>query len=83
MVHAAEGTDARCRAEVALLAEQNLVRHNTVVVHAVAVSESDAALLAGRNARVMWCPESNQRLYGATAPVPALRAAGVRGPGQR
>ena len=26
----------------------------------------------------MWCPESNQRLYGATAPVAALRGAGVR-----
>jgi cytosine/adenosine deaminase-related metal-dependent hydrolase len=78
MVHAAEGTDARCRAEVALLAEQNLVRQNTVLVHAVAVSNGDAALLAGRSACVVWCPESNQRLYEATAPVAALRAAGVR-----
>ena len=78
MVHAAEGTDARCRAEVGLLAEQNLVRQNTVVVHAMAVSEGDAALLAERKACAVWCPESNQRLYGATAPVAMLRAAGVR-----
>jgi cytosine/adenosine deaminase-related metal-dependent hydrolase len=78
MVHAAEGTDARCRGEIALLAEQNLVRQNTVVVHAVGAGEADAALLAEKNACVVWCPESNQRLLGATAPVPALRAAGVR-----
>jgi cytosine/adenosine deaminase-related metal-dependent hydrolase len=78
MVHAGEGTDARCRAEVRALAEQNLVRQNTVVVHAIAATEADAALLAGRGACVVWCPESNQRLYGATAPLAALRAAGVR-----
>jgi cytosine/adenosine deaminase-related metal-dependent hydrolase len=78
MVHAAEGTDARCRGEIALLAEQNLVRQNTVVVHAVGAGGADAALLAEKSACVVWCPESNQRLLGATAPVPALRAAGVR-----
>lgn len=78
MVHAAEGTDERCRAEVALLAGQNLVRQNTVIVHAIAATASDAALLAERSACVVWCPESNRRLYGATAPLAALRAAGVR-----
>lgn len=78
MVHAAEGTDERCRGEVAVLAERNLVRQNTVIIHAVAVSGKDAALLAERSACVVWCPESNLRLYGATAPVAALRAAGVR-----
>jgi cytosine/adenosine deaminase-related metal-dependent hydrolase len=78
MVHAAEGTDERCRAEVSLLAQQNLVRQNTVIIHAVAVSGKDAALLAERSACVVWCPESNLRLYGATAGVAALRAAGVR-----
>jgi cytosine/adenosine deaminase-related metal-dependent hydrolase len=78
MVHAAEGTDERCRREVALLCEQNLVRQNTVLVHGIALSEADGALLAARGACVVWCPESNRRLYGATAPVAALRAAGVR-----
>jgi cytosine/adenosine deaminase-related metal-dependent hydrolase len=78
LVHAAEGTDARCASEVALLAEQNLVRHNTVLVHAIAASDADAALLAARGACVVWCPESSRGLYGATTPVAALRAAGVR-----
>lgn len=78
MVHAAEGTDERCRAEVAALREQNLVRQNTVIIHGIALAPGDAALLAGRNACVVWCPESNRRLYGATAPVADLLAAGVR-----
>lgn len=78
LVHAAEGTDARCASEVALLAEQNLVRQNTVIIHGIAVSEADAARLASRGACVVWCPESERRRYGATAPVRLLRAAGVR-----
>lgn len=77
MVHAAEGTDERCRGEVRLLAGQNLLRQNTVIVHAIAVGEDEASLLAERGASVVWCPESNRRLYGVTAPVAALRAAGV------
>jgi cytosine/adenosine deaminase-related metal-dependent hydrolase len=78
MIHAAEGTDERCRAEVAALQEQNLIRQNTVIIHGIALAPSDAALLAGRKACVVWCPESNRRLYAATAPVAALGAAGVR-----
>ena len=34
--------------------------------------------MAAARASVVWCPESNRRLYGATAPVRSLRAAGVR-----
>lgn len=78
LVHAAEGTDERCRGEIALLAGKNLLRQNTVVVHGIAVSAEDARALAEAKACLVWCPESNRRLYGATAPVAALRAAGVR-----
>lgn len=78
MVHAAEGTDDRCREEIALLARENLLRQNTVVVHGIAVGADDAARMAERQACIVWCPESNRRLYGATAPVALLREAGVR-----
>jgi len=78
MVHAAEGTDARCGAEVKALREQNLIRQNTVIIHGIALDAEDVALLAARSACLVWCPESNRRLYGATAPVAALGAAGVR-----
>jgi cytosine/adenosine deaminase-related metal-dependent hydrolase len=78
MVHAAEGTDARARAELQALVDANVLRQNTVIVHGIGLSPDDGARLAAAGACLVWCPESNRRLYGATAPVPALRAAGVR-----
>lgn len=78
MVHLAEGTDERCRRELDALAEANVLRENTVIVHGIALGPEDAARIAAARASVVWCPESNRRLYGATAPVAALRAAGVR-----
>jgi cytosine/adenosine deaminase-related metal-dependent hydrolase len=78
IVHAAEGTDARAAAELQTLADANLLRQNTVIVHGIALSTDDGARLAAADACLVWCPESNRHLYGATAPVAALRAAGVR-----
>ena len=78
MIHAAEGTDERCRAEIAWLDDKKLLRQNTVIVHGIAVSEEDAQRIATARACVVWCPESNRLLYGATAPIALLRSAGVR-----
>ena len=78
MVHAAEGTDERSRGELALLEQANVLRQNTVIIHGIALADGDAPRIAAARACVVWCPESNRRLYGATAPVAALRAAGVR-----
>lgn len=78
MVHAAEGTDERSRGEILALARENLLRENTVVVHGIGLGDADRAALAEVKASVVWCPESNRNLYGATADVRALRAAGVR-----
>jgi cytosine/adenosine deaminase-related metal-dependent hydrolase len=77
MVHAAEGTDERCRSELELLAEANVLRQNTVIVHGISLAPQDAGRIAAARASVVWCPESNRRLYGSTAPVTSLRAAGV------
>ena len=78
MVHAAEGTDERCRTELDLLAEQNVLRQNTLVVHGIALGEDEARRMAAARACLVWCPEANRHLYGATAPIAAMRAAGVR-----
>ena len=78
MVHAAEGTDERARGELRLLEQANVLRQNTVIIHGIALSDDDAPRIAAARACVVWCPESNRRLYGATARVGALRAAGVR-----
>ena len=78
MVHAAEGTDEQAHAELSLLAEANVLRQNTLVVHGIALGEDEARRMAAARACLVWCPEANRRLYGATAPVAAMRAAGVR-----
>lgn len=78
MIHAAEGLDDVCRAELGVLREANLVRQNTVLVHGIGLPEEAFPELAEAGVCVVWCPESNRFLYGATAPVGALRAAGVR-----
>jgi cytosine/adenosine deaminase-related metal-dependent hydrolase len=78
MVHAAEGTDTRARAELQALADANVLRQNTVIVHGIGLAPDDGPRIAAAGACLVWCPESNRHLYGATAPVQALRAAGVR-----
>jgi cytosine/adenosine deaminase-related metal-dependent hydrolase len=78
IVHCAEGTDAVARGEVELLAAANVLRQNSVLVHAIGVGEEEAGRVAAANACVVWCPEADARLYGATADVRLLRSRGVR-----
>ena len=78
MVHAGEGTDAESRRDLDTLAEQNVLRQNTVIVHGIAFGADEARRTAAAKATLVWCPESNRWLYGATADVAALAAAGVR-----
>ena len=78
MIHAGEGTDERSRGGVDALVAANVLRQNTVLVHAIALGPGDAERIAEARACVVWCPQSNRRLYGQTADVAALRASGVR-----
>lgn len=78
MLHAAEGVDARAGGEIAALAQSGVLDARTVLVHAVAASDEDVARIRSAGAAVVWCPESNRHLYGRTAPIGALLAAGVR-----
>ena len=77
VVRAAEGSDPGLRAEIDALAAANVLRQNTVIVHGTALAPEDGARLLAARASLAWCPESDRRLYGTTAPVAALRAAGV------
>jgi cytosine/adenosine deaminase-related metal-dependent hydrolase len=77
LVRAAEGALPGLRAELDVLAAANVLRQNTVIVHGTALAPEDAPRLAAARASVVWCPESDLRLYGRTAPVAALRSGGV------
>lgn len=78
LVRAAEGADEALRAEIDRLAEANVLRQNTVLVHGTALRAEDGPRLAAAGASLAWCPQSDRWLYGTTAPAVALRAAGVR-----
>ena len=78
LVRAAEGTDSGARSELDLLSAANVLRQNTVILHGTGLRPEDAPRIAAARAAVVWCPEADRRLYGSTAPVAALRAAGVR-----
>jgi hypothetical protein len=78
MVHAGEGTDDASRRELDILAEQNVLRQNTVIIHGIAFGADETRRMAVARAAFVWCPESNRRLYGATADVAGFVAAGVK-----
>ncbi|MFZ5759141.1 MAG: amidohydrolase [Thermodesulfobacteriota bacterium] len=63
---------------LAYLHSLGLLDERTVCVHGVWLDEEDIVLLAESGAALVSCPESNMKLASGTAPLPALREAGVR-----
>ncbi len=67
--HVGEGTSPEARDEIDELIRWNLLRRPLVGVHALSMSEAQATSFHA----VVWCPVSNEFLYGATADVAALK----------
>jgi cytosine/adenosine deaminase-related metal-dependent hydrolase len=79
VAHLGEGTNERAAGELrCALGSLDLLGSNSAVVHAMALSRSDAEELARRGSSVVWSPRSNLDLYGSTAPVALLSSLGVR-----
>ena len=66
IVHAAEGTDTRSRNELQSLDSKRLLTPRTVLVHGLALTGEDIALVNRRGASIILCPSSNQFLFGQT-----------------
>lgn len=77
IIHAAEGIDEVSGTEIDRLDALGLLSARTVLIHAIEVSNRQRARLAATGTGVVWCPYSNLRLYGRTAHVEALAAAGI------
>jgi len=78
VAHLGEGTNQRAEDELrCALGSLDLLGQNSAVVHAMALSRSDATELSRRGASVVWSPRSNIDLYGRTAPVALLASLGV------
>jgi cytosine/adenosine deaminase-related metal-dependent hydrolase len=72
MIHAAEGVDAAAQAEVVTLQRMGCLTGNTVLIHGVGFGATATAQVIGAGAGLVWCPSSNQFLFGATADVRAF-----------
>jgi len=83
--HLAEGVGVEARNEI--LCSQtddpsqsriDLLQRQTAVIHGIALTEADALEFRKNQTSLIWSPRSNIDLYGNTAPVTLLDAAGVR-----
>ena len=69
MIHIGEGTSFAAWREIDALHRWNLLQRRLVGVHAIPMSPAQAA----RFHAIVWCPVSNEFLYGATADIVALK----------
>ena len=75
-IHLAEGTTREMAQEVRDLDSRGLVNEGLLAVHAVGVDADGIERLRAAGAAVVWCPSSNEFLYGRTVP-PELLDSGV------
>jgi len=72
VIHAAEGVDASSFSEISALDKLGLVKHNTVIIHAIALTQTDIDTLSRNQSSVVWCPASNGYMFNQTAPIDKL-----------
>lgn len=75
IIHAAEGVDADARGEIDTLRRLRCLGDNTVLVHGVGLDEAGAEHVLALGAALVWCPSSNEFLFGRTANVRRFSAA--------
>jgi cytosine/adenosine deaminase-related metal-dependent hydrolase len=76
IIHAAEGLDTEARSEFDRLDALGCVGANTLIVHGLALDHEQRLRLQRAGAGLIWCPSSNLRLFGKSAVVGQLAAAG-------
>lgn len=66
ILHLGEGVDEQSAGEIFALHRAGALGERTVVIHGLALGESGAFLLKRQGAALVWCPSSNQFIFGAT-----------------
>ena len=80
LLHLAEGVDASARTHFQALQLPDktwAISDHLIGIHSVALTPADITIFADHGAAMVWSPLSNLLLYGATADVAAMKAAGV------
>lgn len=73
VIHVGEGVDEAAHAEIRNLNDLNLLRSNTVLIHAIAVDDVNRRVLLEKKPAIIWCPASNLFMFNQTAPVHHLK----------
>lgn len=69
MVHVGEGTSDEVVKEIDRLLQWNLLKRNLIGIHAIGMTPRQSKKFKS----LVWCPESNIKLYGQTANVDLLK----------
>jgi len=81
VLHLAEGVDDEARGELPRLEALGCLKPNTVIVHGVAIDGDGWRRVAQAGAGLVWCPASNDFLFGRSVPVRTLLDDGERARG--
>lgn len=65
-IHLAEGIDESSRQELDTLIGYGLLGEETVIIHGTALTEEQLGQVREADAKLVWSPQSNLRLYGQT-----------------
>lgn len=76
IIHLAEGVDQNAGEEFEKLESIGALGQNTVLVHGIGLNEKQRQKLIEYGGGLVWCPGSNDFLFGRTADVKALSQAG-------
>lgn len=71
-IHTGEGIDDLAHDEVLALDRQGFLDGQTVLIHAIALSNDMIERVRTTLTPIVWCPSSNDFLFGQTAPVRQL-----------
>ena len=72
-----QSREANNMSSVKYLDSLGVINENTLIPHAVWIDGDDIEVLAGRNARIVHCPESNMKLASGVAPIPDMIEKGI------
>lgn len=76
IIHLAEGTDDVAARELSLLEAMGCLATNTVLVHGTGLTSDDVPRVIASGASVVWCPSSNEGMFGRTLDARVLYDAG-------
>ena len=76
LIHAAEGVNAEAEEEFSRLQTLDCIGANTLLIHGIAMGDSQRRQLHRAGGGLVWCPSSNVNLFGKTAHVTELATAG-------